>query len=272
MNDTRANRLGQTKIYIGKCFRLFRNEKQWKNFLSAFLIMILICLVTNSFMFLDFSETRKGAFAIICACIWTGLFNSIQSVCREREIIKREHRVGLHISSYIFAHAVYELFVCATEALITVLIVCIKNLGHLPVSGLVLPMAADLYLTFLLVIFSSDMLAILISSIVHRENTAMTIMPFVLIIQLVMSDFIFELDGVSKLISTLTVSRWGLAAVCAIANTTGAVYHTYQYSGMENCTPSAPNLLFLWSLMLLFSAIYLALSILALSRVDRDRR
>lgn len=272
MKDRSTNRIGQTKIYIGKCFRLFVNEKQWKNFLSAFLIMLLISLVTSEDMFVDFTATRKGAFAIICACIWIGLFNSIQSICKERAIIKREHRTGLHISSYILAHVVYELFLSSVEALIVTVLVCIKNMTHLPVSGLILPMYFDLYLTFLLVIFSSDMMAVLISCIVRKENTAMTVMPFILIIQLIMSDFIFELSGISKTISTLTVSRWGLAAVCSIANTTSAVYHSYKYSGMENCTPSFSNLAFLWSLLLLFSAIYILLSILALRRVDSDKR
>lgn len=272
MDNTHINILGQTKIYIGKCFRLFVNEKQWKNFLSTFIIMILICLVTSSDMFVDFSATRKGSFAIVCACIWAGLFNSIQSICRERGIIKREHRTGLSITAYIFAHVVYEFFVCTVEALIVVLVVCIKNISHLPVSGLVFPMALDLFLTFLLIIFSSDMLAILISSIVAKENAAMTVMPFVLIIQLVMSDFIFELSGISKTISTLTISRWGLNAICSISNTTNAVYRAYKHSGMENCSPTALNLLFLWFLLLIFALLYILIAILALSRVDHDKR
>ena len=44
--------------------------------------------------------TLMGAFAIACVCIWTGSFNSIQVICRERDVIKREHRAGMHISSY----------------------------------------------------------------------------------------------------------------------------------------------------------------------------
>lgn len=272
MSDTHINVLGQTKIYVGKCFRLFVNEKQWKNFLSTFIIMLLICLVTSSEMFLDFAATRKGSFAIVCACIWAGLFNSIQSICREREIIKREHRTGLSLTAYILAHVIYEAFICGVEALIVVMVVGIKNMMHLPVSGLIFPVLLDLFFTFFLIIFASDMLAILISSIVAKENTAMTVMPFVLIIQLVMSDFIFELSGISKTISTLTISRWGLNAICAISNTTNSVFRAYKYSGMEYCSPTALNLLFLWFLLIVFALLYILLAILALGRVDYDKR
>ena len=38
MGAARINAAGQVKIYLGKCFRLFTNEKQWKNFISALLI------------------------------------------------------------------------------------------------------------------------------------------------------------------------------------------------------------------------------------------
>ena len=69
------------------------------------------------------------------------------------------------------------------------------------------------------VMCASDIFAMMISSVVTNENTAMTVMPFILIIQLVMSGLIFELSGAIKTVSALTISRWGLDAICATANT-----------------------------------------------------
>ena len=63
-------------------------------------------------------STKTGVFAMICGCIWTGLFNSIQLICRERAIIKREHRTGLHISSYVIARLIFDFALCAAEAII----------------------------------------------------------------------------------------------------------------------------------------------------------
>ena len=272
MNHEHMGRLGQIKLYTATCFHLYKNEKQWKNFISTAIITILICMVTGSEMFTDFSATRTGGFAIICACIWTGLFNSIQSICKERPIIKREHRVGMHISSYVIAHVVYELFLCAVEALIILVIVCIRNASHLPPEGLVTFMLLDVYITLLLSLFTADMLALLVSCIVTTENMAMTIMPFVLIVQLVMSGVIFSLSGLTEWISKITVSRWGLNALLSIADTDTMMNAYYIYSGLDGCDATAGNLLFNWMLLLVFALVYALIGILILERVDKDAR
>jgi hypothetical protein len=272
MDNERIGRTGQIKIYIGKCFRLFLTEKQWKNLVSTGLIMLLICSVTGSGMFNEYAQTRKGAFAVICACIWIGLFNSIQSICRERDIIKREHRTGLHISSYIMAHVVYEGALCLAETFLVTVILCVRNIGHMPPSGLVFPMIIDLFLSLWLVIFGADMLALLVSCIVKTENSAMTVMPFVLIIQLIMSGMIFELSGITEIISAFTLSRWGLDAISAIANTKTNVNLGYHYSGASGCDATAGNLILLWMRLLLFALIYIIIAIIMLKKVDKDKR
>ncbi len=272
MSEPRISGYGQFRIYLGKCFRLFVSEKQWKSFISAFIIILLVSLVTGDNMFIKFNATQSGAFAILSGCIWIGLFNSIQSVCRERDIVKREHRTGMRISSYILAHAVYELCLCAVEVLIVLAVTLIRNYRHLPPSGVVLPMPLDLYLTLLLVTFASDMIALLISCIVHKENTAMTVMPFVLIVQLVMSGTLFELKGITSAISWLTISKWGLNGVCAVANTRPALRNEYTFAHMTGAEPNPGTLLGVWLVLLVFALVCILLSMLFLRLVDRDER
>lgn len=274
MNEKRVSRWEQVKVYLGKCLRIYLNEKQWKNLISTLIIIALVSVVTSEDLFVDYSDTKTGTFAIVCACIWVGLFNSIQSICKERAIIKREHRTGLHISSYITAHVLFEAAVCFAEALIVLLVVLLRNFSHLPASGLVLPMALDLFLTLFLITFSSDMMAILISSIVKTENAAMTVMPFVLVVQLVMSGVIFALNDVITLVSYLTISKWGVFALCAIAQTDYAVDLHAQFleEDATYATPDTAHLLFYWGLLLGFALVYIVLSILFLKRVDKDER
>ena len=268
----RPSAAAQIRIYTGKCFRLFRTERQYKNFISTIIIMGIICLVTGGEMFRQYADTKNGCFAIVCAGVWIGLFNSIQSICRERDIIKREHRSGLRISSYILAHVLFEACMCAVETLIVLGIVMIRNAGHLPDSGLLLPLPLDLYLTLFLVIFSSDMMAVLVSCVVHTTGMAMTVMPFVLIIQLVMSGAVFKLNGISEMISYLTTTRWGLNSLMAIANTNMNVKIDYVMSRAKDCDPELETLLHHWGILLLFCVVYIVLSILFLRLVDRDKR
>ncbi len=273
----RISRWGQTKIYLGKCIRMFLSEKHWKNFVSALIIILIICSVTSDEMFRDFRDTRNGAFAIICACIWIGLFNSIQSICRERGIIKHEHRTGLHISSYIFAHVFYEMILCFVEALIVFLVVFLRNASHLPTEGVVLGIVPDLFVTLYLVTFASDMIALLISCIVKTETSAMTVMPFVLIIQLVMSGAVFVLKGFADVVASFTISKWGLNAIISLANTHSSVvvgYETWVAQGLteEGITAEPSVMLTCWGMLVLFSLVYIILGILFLKLVDKDQR
>jgi len=270
-----GNRIGraeQIRIYVGKCWRLFLNERQWKNLVSTLIITVLISLVTSSETFRNGVQTKNSCFAFICACIWVGIFNSIQSVCRERGISKREHRTGLHISSYIGAHVIFEGILCASEALIILLVVLVKNSSHLPDSGLIFPLAIDMYLTMYLTVFASDMLAILVSCIVKDTNSAMTVMPFVLIVQLVFGGVIFELDGIADLLSNLTISKWGMNGLMSIACTNAMV--RFDPFLKENAwqKPEAGNLATIWFIMVMIAIICAVLATLALSFVDRDKR
>lgn len=267
MDEGHVSRIKQTKIYIGSCFRGFVNDKGWKIFISVALISILICMVTGENTFVSYNATKSGAFALICAGIWIGIFNSIRTICKERDIIKREHRTGLHMSAYLSAHWFYEGALCLAEAVLVTLIVRIANHGHFIETGILMAPIVEMYITFFLVIFSSDALGLLISSIVKDENTAMTVMPFALIIQLIMSGMIFELDGLPEIISALTISRWGLAAIC-----TSADINSLGLGHMEDCTATGGHLLWLWLILLGFAVVYGCLSVISLEFVDNSSR
>ena len=272
--EKRITRAQQVNVYFGKCLRIYFNERQWKNLVSTFIIICLVCVVTGPEMFRSYPETKTGVFAVNCACLWVGLFNSIRSVCRERDIIKREYRTGLRISSYITGDVLFESLVCLAEALIILVVVLVRNHARLPEEKILLSPALDMFVTLFLVTFASDMIAILVSSIVKDENTAMTAMPFVLVVQLVMSGAIFELNGLTLAVSYFTISRWGQLSMAAIVQTNSVVDLQAQWSEKEGtlAVPGAGHLLGYWGMLLAFSLLYIGLSVLFLRRVDKDRR
>ena len=223
MRDRRAGRLDQIRTYTGKCFRIAKNERQWKFVISTLLIMIIVSMVLSDEMFEKFGATQNGLFAIMCGCIWVGIFNSIQSICKERAIIKKEKQTGLHISSYIMAHVNYEFVLCLAETVVVMIVLLVTNRKHLPDEGILFPLVIDLFISFFLVIFAADMLSLLVSCVVKTPNVAMTVMPFVLIVQLVFAGVVFELEGSMEKVANLTICKWGMQAVQVIANTTKSV-------------------------------------------------
>ena len=267
MAGERADFVQQTRVCFDRCVRGFRNDRGWKTFVSAALITFLVGLVMSEDTFANYGDTKNGSFALVSACIWIGIFNSIRTVCRERDIVRREYRTGLNLRSYIVAHWLFEACLCAAEALIVTVITRIMCFDHFIEEGVFLPPVLEVYVTFFLVTFSADALGLLVSSIVSSENTAMTVMPFVLIVQLVMSGAIFELEGFLKAISTVTISRWGLAAVCASAHA-NEMFDSYFFTEVEEQASTVGNLLGLWLILLAFAVIYAVLAVVALSFVD----
>ena len=213
-----TGRGSQVRIYLGKQLRFFINESDWKVLPMAAVIAGLVAMVIRKRFFVNMEGSLIGAFALTCVAIWNGCFNSIQAVCRERAIIKREHRSGMHISAYMAAHMIYQFLLCAAQTALTMFV--LRQLD-VPIpkgygTGLITPwMVCDLGLTMFLISYASDMLSLFLSSISRTTTGAMTLMPFILIFQLVFSGGIIPLPEWSRPISEFTISNYGIRALAS---------------------------------------------------------
>jgi len=213
----RKGRVYQTGVYLGKFFRMFIFQSDWKVMPIAALIAGLVGLVMKDGLFNSMEGTLLGSFAISCICVWNGFFNSIQNICRERAIVKREHRSGVHISSYITAHTIYQAFLCLMQTIITIFVLARMgvNFPEEPRGLVTGNIILDLGITIFLTTFAADMLSLLVSALVRNTTTAMTVMPFLLIFQLVFSGGFFSLPDSILFLTDFTITKWGLTASCA---------------------------------------------------------
>ena len=211
-------RIEQIGFFFVKLLRMFVYQNDWKFLPMAVIIAGLVSLVVRNDFFVTMEGTLKGALALSCVSIWNGCFNSIQVVCRERDIIKREHRSGMHISAYIISHMLYQALLCLAQSALTIFI-CMKVGIKFPAKGFMTPfMVVDVGITVFLISYASDMIALWISCIVHNTTTAMSVMPFLLITQLVFSGGIFSLPSWSNGLSKLMISNYGVKCIAAQAD------------------------------------------------------
>jgi hypothetical protein len=137
-------------------------------------------------------------------------------------------------------------------------------------------------------------LGILVSCIVKTENAAMTVMPFVLIVQLVMSGMMFALPEKAEPIKEFTISKWGLCAICSSADLneipTWDTLEKFKEAAISDADitswkdlgltqkydmdydASVQNVTKTWLVLILYSALYGAIGILSLKLVDKDKR
>ena len=271
-----TKRLKQTGIYIRKNFRLFMNQKDWKFIIIAAVISFLVCSIVGENMFSTYEDTKSGFFAIISAAIWIGIFNSIQRICKEHNTITSEYRSGLHISSYIMSHVIFDFFICLIQSAILIAICCVFI--DFPSDGIILPAVAEYSITLFLVVWGADIMGIMISSVASTPNVAMTAMPFVLILQLVMSGVLFILEGWSEVIANITFSKWGMSALGSVADLNNEelplkmslVFPEVRRVELEDVYECvASNLLIAWGMIMLISVVCIIISIISLKIRNR---
>lgn len=209
----------QTSVYFKKIARIAVREKAWKFVLFAAIIALIVAAVVSEDMFSNFESTKSGFFTLASACIWLGIFNSIQSICKEHDIIRSEYRQGMKISSYISANILWQAVLCLIQCII-IYGVCLAFgfFSDCPGDGAVTNAYIEYFITIYLLTFGSSVLGIMVSSISGNPTTAMTIMPFVLILQLIMSGVLFELSGTADKVAYITFSKWGMSAFGSTAD------------------------------------------------------
>lgn len=301
-----SSRWDQVRIYLGKFFRIFFNNKEWLKLVMALIIAILISVVIGKNMYKFMEQTEEGALALSCLCIWNGFFNSIQVVCRERAIIKREHRAGLHITSYIAAQMIFQAILCAAEVIISMIAFKFCGMTFLDHGYMTGNFVLDTCISLFLITFAADMCALMISCIVKTTTTAMTVMPFLLIIQLVFAGIAFPLSGATEKASNFTISKWGIYTICSQAGyndlPSSSLYTAmWKFSGNEYVMEMIQNIkqnhkvddvnwesakYFKkeeyssdkktigrdWSMLAVMSFVFAGIGALFLKRIDKDRR
>ena len=321
VNDLKhIGRFRQLIIYLNKLFRLFILQNDWKVLPMSAVTAGLVSLAVGKGLFVTMEGTFQGTFALSCVCIWNGFFNSIQSICRERAIIKREHRAGMHITSYVAAHLIYQALLCAAQSIITIAVLGGTGVNYpeekvfseaLQGVSLGLEFTTELFITLFLITYAADLMALMISAIVHSEMAAMTVMPFMLIVQLVFSGFIALPASLSD-VTDLMLSKWGVQGLCVISDynrlpavmiwnrmssggdkidigggvTVKDIMNVVEEQGMRDTVlqklgeanqradfaATAGNLLTSWMYLMILTAVFAVVTVVFLEFIDRDKR
>ena len=211
-------RFSQIQIYLGKLLRMFLYQSDWKVLPMSAMVAGLVGLVIRRRFFATMEGTLMSALAVTCLCLWNGCFNSIQVICRERDVIKREHRSGMHISSYIAAHMIYQALLCLLQTGITLYVMRAVGVRY-PTEGLITRFfIVEFSISLFLITYAADMMSLWISALSRTTTAAMTIMPVVLIVQLVFSGGMMSLPERAEPITGVIISNYGLKLIATQAN------------------------------------------------------
>ena len=182
---------------------------------QAPLLSLLICLVAGDGCFVEHEGTKSFLFALSCAAFWVGILDSIQEICKERDILTREYAGGMSLPAYVLSKVVVLGLLCVVQAfLLTGVFVLIE--GAPATSLLFAPL--ELYVTILLITLSAMSLGLLVSALFKNPDRAIAMAPLLIMPQILFSGLVFKLEGIAENVSAFVHCRWGMEAFGTTAN------------------------------------------------------
>ncbi|MEM8502180.1 MAG: ATP-binding cassette domain-containing protein [Cyanobacteria bacterium P01_D01_bin.1] len=202
-------------------------------------------------------------FVFTCATIWVGLSGTAQTIVKEANIYLRERLVNLRLVPYLGSKFSIHAGLAIIQTLLLVLVIIFTFESPQPE---LIPWGLSLIVTSFLTLLASTSLGLMISSFVSNPTQANSTLPLILIPQIVFSGILFKLEGASRIVSWIMVSRWSIGAYAAGLNVNQMAPKPVE--GMTAIFESTPtydatwgNLMLNWGILCVHSLVYLCVSL-----------
>ncbi len=159
-------------------------------------------------------SAQRTLFIIAFVAVVLGCINGTREIVKESSIYRRERAVNLGIVPYMLAKilmlAVFALFQSAA-------LVLIVHAFEPFSSGIFLPVLLEIYITIVLCSLSGLMFGLAVSAFAANEDTANSLLPFVLIPEVIFAGVEIPLkDYVLQSLAVFFPTRWAMAALGSI--------------------------------------------------------
>jgi ABC-type multidrug transport system ATPase subunit/pSer/pThr/pTyr-binding forkhead associated (FHA) protein len=250
----------QGKIFAERHLRLIGRDRTALTFsvLQGVAVALLTALVAPK----PFSWASQGnapTFVFGCAAVWFGMIGAVRELVKERAIWRREFLAGGNLPAYLTSKVVVLGSLAAVQSL-TLTVVLRLTLG-LPTSSPLGGAFVSVFLTLWLANVCGMSVGLYISGISSSADRAMSLVPYLLITQLVLCGVLFRL-GALTFLSWIMPARWSVSALGGIAGLSAARLH--QSSGLY--PHSALGLLSNWLMLVILSVLGIALTAWSLRR------
>ncbi|PLZ44815.1 maltooligosyl trehalose synthase, partial [Fischerella thermalis WC542] len=215
----------------------------------------------------------KVLFIFSCIGIWVGLSSSVREIVKEAAIYARERLINLGLFPYLGSKVAIR---SGLVLLQTLLIVAAVLIGFKSPEYNLLPWFLGLGITTFLTLLASVSLSLMVSALVKTENEANSILPLIMIPQIILSGVLFEMTGLAAKLGWLTISRWSIGAYGILVNVNAMVPENtpglpsladiFEKSDVYNATWK--NLGLNWGILGVHTLVYLIVALLLQKRKD----
>ena len=187
-------------------------------------LLMLAALPANELAAPDAGEvrvvSRAGLVLLVIAlgATWLGASNAVREIVKELPIVRRERAVGLSVSAYVGSKVMVLGVLTAVQCAVLALIALARQGSHGAGSVLSVPLA-ELAVAAVLTGLAAMGLGLLISALSSTVDRAMTVLPVVLIFQMLLAmgglfPDLVEKPGL-KQASYLAGTQWGFSTAAS---------------------------------------------------------
>ena len=157
-------------------------------------------------------DQKMLSFLLVVSAIWFGCINAAREIVKELPLYLRERAIGLSLVSYLGSKIAVLSLLCVIQCA-TLLFITLAATKFRPDITIEL---GDLVLTS----FGGMIMGLLISASVEEENKAMSLIPILLIPQVIFAGVIISLSGLAAYIAKfMVIAYWSMDAQVHSLNT-----------------------------------------------------
>ena len=163
-------------------------------------------------------------FVLLVGATWLGANNAIREIARELPMLRRERSAGLSLSAYVVSKALVLGVLTTAQAVVLVALATLRQEG--PGDAVLLGWATgELMVVVAVAGLASMALALFISALAGSPERATSILPVVLILQLVLAAGVVLPEIVDKPVlnqlSLVSSAQWGIAGAASTVDLNG---------------------------------------------------
>ena len=183
----------------------------------------------------------------------------------QSDIVKREFMAGMSLNSYLLSKVYALAAVCGAQSLLLSSTFCI--LVGTP-DGLMMPGFMEMFVTTYLTALAASSIGLLLSALFTNPDRALTVAPLPILVQILFSGLIFDLSGVTDVLSWIVVCRWSMEGYGTTANLNQFIRmgenKSYEYT--------SGHMMLVWFIIILIIAGSLFIAQRALSSLSKDNK
>ena len=193
--------------------------------LQAPIIGFILALVAGENIFANGkspANAQQVLFIMAIAAVWLGTSNAAREITKETPVYLRERLVNLRVVPYILSKVAVLSVLCLIQSIILAGVVMLR--AGVPPTGSLLPPAIEMIIGVWLTTLGGLGMGLLISALASNMDKATSVVPIILVPQIILAGIIFPLSGPSQVLSYITVSKWSIDSLGTSADVNRLFY------------------------------------------------